>query len=39
MLAPGEAEVGLRVIEGGRVETTKLVDAESSTGLPVAVIV
>ena len=39
MLAPWEADVGLSVIEGGVVEATKLVDAESSVGLPVAVIV
>jgi len=38
-LSPWEVEVGLSVIDGGVVETTKLVDAESSAGLPVAVMV
>lgn len=35
-LAPSDAEVGLSVIDGGRVVTTKLVDAVSPLGLPVA---
>jgi hypothetical protein len=37
-VAPCDAEVGLSVIDGGRVETTKPADAVSPVGLPVAVI-
>ena len=37
-VAPCKAEVGFSVIDGGRTETTKLADAASPVGLPVAVI-
>ena len=37
-VAPCKAEVGFRVIDGGRAETIKLFVAASSAGLPVAVI-
>lgn len=38
-VAPADPEVGLSVIDGGCVETTKLADAVSPLGSPVAVIV
>jgi len=36
-VTPGDADVGLSVIDGGTVVTLKLADAESPVGFPVAV--